>query len=178
MNTHRQVGKTIANRVTSRKKRASKCCRCVGISTKAAGNLESVVGALRRNAGCDGRAKSFDRVESHAFGGWLEAHDFVGKVWALVENRVGAGGTIAFGVSGEHVVLIITGNAGGANDFIARLVAQGLSASLGQAAVVINRAGSQFGSCSVPSKFGTQSTVPWPSSPSSTSAIGVSLDSV
>jgi hypothetical protein len=31
-------------------------------------------------------------------------------------------------------------------------------------------AGSMAGSSSVPSKFGTQSTVPWPSSPSSTSA--------
>ena len=35
-----------------------------------------------------------------------------------------------------------------------------------------------FGSSSVPSKFGVQSTVPCASSPSSTSAIGVSLDSV
>ena len=32
------------------------------------------------------------------------------------------------------------------------------------------RAGSTFGSSSVPSKFGVQSTVPWPSSSSSTSA--------
>ncbi len=40
------------------------------------------------------------------------------------------------------------------------------------------RAGSHEGSSSVPSKFGDHSTVPWPSSPSSTSAIGVSFDSV
>ena len=40
------------------------------------------------------------------------------------------------------------------------------------------RAGSQLGSSMVPSKFGTQSTVPCASSPSSASAIGLSLDSV
>ncbi len=41
-----------------------------------------------------------------------------------------------------------------------------------------SRAGSQFGSCRVPSKFGPQSTVPWPSSSSKTAAIRVSFDSV
>ncbi len=40
------------------------------------------------------------------------------------------------------------------------------------------RAGSQLGSSMVPSKFGTQSTVPCASSPSSASAIGLSFDSV
>ena len=40
------------------------------------------------------------------------------------------------------------------------------------------RAGSSDGSSSVPSKFGTQSAVPSPSSESSTSAYRVSLDSV
>jgi len=40
------------------------------------------------------------------------------------------------------------------------------------------RAGIQVGSSRVPSKFGVQSVVPWLISPSSTSAIGVSLDSV
>ena len=40
------------------------------------------------------------------------------------------------------------------------------------------RAGSQEGSCSVPSKFGVKSTVPWSISASSSSANGVSLASV
>jgi len=40
------------------------------------------------------------------------------------------------------------------------------------------RAGSQAGSLSVPSKFAVQSTVPCASSSSSSSAIGVSFDSV
>ena len=43
---------------------------------------------------------------------------------------------------------------------------------------ICRRAGIQVGSSMVPSKLGVQSTVPWPSSPSSTSAMGVSLLSV
>jgi hypothetical protein len=40
------------------------------------------------------------------------------------------------------------------------------------------REGSHDGSLSVPSKFGVQSTVPWSTSSSSSSAIGVRRDSV
>jgi hypothetical protein len=70
----------------------------------------------------------------------------------------------------DHFVEVVRGHVGGHAD---RDAGGAVEQQVRQA-----RRAARKGSSSVPSKFGFQSTVPWPSSPSSTSAIGVSLDSV